>query len=83
MNKSLRIRNLNVSYGEKIILNGVDIEINPGEFTVLLGLNGAGKTTLLKSIASLNKIDYGEIKYGETDLISLSDKERGKLISYI
>lgn len=83
MNKSLEIRNLNVSYGEKIVLNGVNIKINPGEFTVLLGLNGAGKTTLLRSIASLNPIDSGEIKYGDIDLISLSDKERGKLISYI
>lgn len=83
MSKSLKIKKLNVSYGEKIVLDGVEIEINPGEFTVLLGLNGAGKTTLLKSIANLNQINNGEIKYGDIDLLKLSDKERGKLISYI
>lgn len=83
MNKSLEIRNLIVSYGEKTVLDDINIKINPGEVTVLLGLNGAGKTTLLRSIANLNHIDNGDILYGDIDLLKLSDKERGKLISYI
>ncbi|MGG5460445.1 ABC transporter ATP-binding protein [Clostridium sp. B9] len=83
MNKSLEVRNLVVSYGEKKVLDDINIDIKPGEVTVLLGLNGAGKTTFLKSIANLNHIESGEILYGNKDLLNMSDKERGKLISYI
>lgn len=59
----LEIIDLNKSYPEKTILDGVSITVGRGEKIALLGANGIGKSTLLKCIT--NKIDYsGEIKHG-------------------
>jgi len=44
------------------ILNGIDLEINHGEFVALLGLNGAGKSTLLRSLVGLVPVNQGEIQ---------------------
>jgi phosphonate transport system ATP-binding protein len=44
------------------ILNGIDLQINHGEFVALLGLNGAGKSTLLRSLVGLVPIKQGEIQ---------------------
>ncbi|MFR2301286.1 MAG: ATP-binding cassette domain-containing protein, partial [Clostridium paraputrificum] len=57
--------------------------MKPGETTILLGLNGAGKTTLLKTISGLVKYKNGKIKYDNNEFLKWSNKERGKLISYI
>ena len=43
------------------ILNGIDLQINHGEFVALLGLNGAGKSTLLRSLVGLVPLNKGEI----------------------
>ena len=61
MNRILEIKNLKKSYGEHIILDEIDFDINPGEIIGLIGRNGAGKTTLMKSILGLVSIDEGEI----------------------
>ncbi len=54
----LECRSLSVSYGPHRALDGVSINIEPGEIVVILGANGAGKSTLLKSIAGV--IDYDD-----------------------
>ena len=54
----LECRDLSVSYGPHRALNGVSINIEPGEIVVILGANGAGKSTLLRAIAGL--IDYDD-----------------------
>lgn len=55
------IRNISKSYGATPVLQDTSLEIEPGEFTVLLGPSGCGKSTLLSAIAGLEKIDSGEI----------------------
>lgn len=47
---------------QRPILNGIDLEINHGEFVALLGMNGAGKSTLLRSLVGLVPIKQGEIQ---------------------
>ncbi len=49
----LEVRNWRVAYGQHMALQGVDLDVGPGEVVVILGTNGAGKSTLLKSIAGL------------------------------
>ncbi len=47
----LRVDSLVTGYGKKQILNGVSLEVEPGEIVALIGHNGAGKSTLLKAVS--------------------------------
>lgn len=53
------------SYGEHRVLDGIHLNIEPGQFTVLLGPSGSGKSTLLRCVAGLEKIDAGHIRFGD------------------
>ena len=61
MNAAVQVRGLKKSYGNSIVLNGLDLEIEKGEIFALLGVNGAGKTTALECIEGLRKYDNGTI----------------------
>ncbi|MFP4597438.1 MAG: ATP-binding cassette domain-containing protein [Persicimonas sp.] len=54
MNNVLQLRDLEVCYGTKTVLAGVDLSIAPNEIFVLMGPGGAGKSTLLRTISGLN-----------------------------
>lgn len=66
MSHAVVIKKAVKKYGNFIALNGVDLEIKPGEFFTLLGPSGCGKTTLLRMIAGFNSVDGGEIYFDET-----------------
>ena len=70
MSLSIDIRDLSKTFGKVIALDHVNININRGEFIVLLGPSGCGKTTLLRCIAGLEKPDQGEIVIGEQTVFS-------------
>lgn len=55
MNKIIEIKNLNVSFSEKKVLNNISFEINKGDIVSLIWKNGTGKSTLLKTIVGINK----------------------------
>jgi branched-chain amino acid transport system ATP-binding protein len=72
MTPLLNIRDLTVSYGAVPAVNGVSLEILPGELRVILGANGAGKTTIIKTLFGLLKPRAGEIRFnGEIDMLRL------------
>jgi len=56
---TVTIENLVRGYGPKGVLNGVDLEILPGEFVALLGPSGCGKSTLLRALAGLDRAVSG------------------------
>jgi multiple sugar transport system ATP-binding protein len=58
---SLNIRNVEKHYGELRTLKGVNIDVDDGEFLVLLGPSGCGKSTLLSAIAGLAPVSSGQI----------------------
>ena len=64
----LRIENLTKSYGSHVALDGVSIEVAPGEICGLLGPNGAGKTTLVSIISGLRVADSGRVTIGGQDI---------------
>lgn len=57
----LVIKGLKKIYGDKIVLNGVNLQIKRNQICGLLGLNGSGKSTLMKIICGLTRADEGEI----------------------
>ncbi len=57
-------------------LNGVDLNLKKGTFTVAAGRSGSGKTTLLNMIGALDIPDRGSIRIGDDDILSLSRDER-------
>jgi branched-chain amino acid transport system ATP-binding protein len=81
--KMLAVENLRVVYRDVIsILNGVSLQANPQEISVILGANGAGKTTLLRAIAGLLSIYDGDIIEGDIKLgqVSIKGKESREIV---
>ena len=73
---SVGIRGVKKQFGAVQIIHGVDIDIEDGEFVVLVGPSGCGKSTLLRMIAGLEQISGGEISIGGTTVNNLPPKER-------
>ena len=60
-------------------VRGVNLEVAPGEFVIITGRSGSGKTTLLNLAAGLVKPTAGEVRLGDINLWSLSDREQSLL----
>ena len=61
MSSILNIKNVNKNFGKISVLNDININIDKGDFLVLVGPSGCGKSTLLNCIAGLEKINSGDI----------------------
>jgi sulfonate transport system ATP-binding protein len=56
-----RVSDVTKRFGDRTILEDFNLEVQPGEFTVLLGKSGSGKTTLLRILADLDTVDEGSV----------------------
>jgi multiple sugar transport system ATP-binding protein len=74
---NVNLRKLNIVLGGKSIIRDLDLQVEPGEFLVLLGPSGCGKSTLLHSIAGLVDADSGAIEIGGRDMTDADPSERG------
>ncbi|HEV7146850.1 MAG TPA: ABC transporter ATP-binding protein [Pedococcus sp.] len=63
-NHAVEIRSAVKRFGDAIALDGVDLDIETGQFTVLLGPSGSGKSTLLRTIAGIERLDSGTVHLG-------------------
>lgn len=83
MKKTLKIEGLKKYYGkdERLVkaVDGIDLEIENGKFTAIIGTSGSGKSTLLHCIAGLDKPTEGKVFLGDEDLYKLSDSELSKI----
>lgn len=61
MSAAVTVRALRRRYGERVVIESLDLRIETGEFVALLGESGCGKTTLLRSLAGLDPVDAGRI----------------------
>ncbi len=66
-------------YGERLLIDGLDLSIPPGSIVGVIGPNGAGKSTLLKMITGAEKPDAGEVRIGETVKLAYVDQSRETL----
>ena len=67
----LEVKELTISYGKHVALNGVSIRVDKGEMVAILGANGAGKSSLLGAIGGRVKPARGTIRYQDHDLLSV------------
>ena len=65
MGATITIENAVKRYGNDTIINGLSLEVKPGEFFTLLGPSGCGKTTLLRMIIGFNSIEGGTFKIND------------------
>lgn len=72
----LRIRDLKKSFGSKVVLNGLDLDIGDGESVVVIGGSGTGKSVLLKCIIGLMEPDSGTIEIDGENVVGLPRSER-------
>ncbi|MER6924137.1 ATP-binding cassette domain-containing protein, partial [Streptomyces spiralis] len=69
MSIAVRVRGLRRVFGERAVLDGLDLTIARGEFVALLGASGSGKTTLLRILGALDGADGGEVLVPEARTI--------------
>jgi phospholipid/cholesterol/gamma-HCH transport system ATP-binding protein len=75
----IRIINLCKSFGEKKVLQGVNLEIQQGETMVIIGQSGSGKSVLIKHLIGILKPDSGEIYIDGVEITQLREEERQKI----
>lgn len=69
----LKVRGLKGGYGGgRLIVNGVDLDVEPGEIVTVIGQNGAGKSTILKSIFNMAPVRDGEVTLDGKNIFSVS-----------
>ena len=81
MGYMLEIQNIHKTFNpgtinEKVALNGVNLNLNPGDFVTSIGGNGAGKSTTLNAIAGVWSVDEGKIIIDGVDITKLSEHKR-------
>ena len=81
MSYMLEIQNIHKTFNagtinEKVALNGVNLNLNPGDFVTIIGGNGAGKSITLNAIAGVWGVDQGKIIIDGVDITKLSEHKR-------
>lgn len=64
----LRVKEIDVYYGDLQALSGVSFDVNPDEVISVIGSNGTGKSTTLKAISGINRARKGSIEFNEEDI---------------
>lgn len=75
----ISIRGLKKSFGPKVVLDGVDLDVGVAESVVVIGGSGTGKSVLLKCILGLLEPDAGSIRIDGQEVVGLGAKEREKI----
>ncbi|NBV70638.1 MAG: sn-glycerol-3-phosphate ABC transporter ATP-binding protein UgpC [Burkholderiaceae bacterium] len=73
---SISLKNIKKSFGKTSVVEDLNLEINDGEFIVLVGPSGCGKSTTLRMIAGLEEVSSGQIQIGGKDVTNLEPSER-------
>ena len=71
----LHLTDVHVRYGQALAVNGVTIEVHPGQVTAIVGPNGAGKSSLLKAISGLIPIQQGQMVFSGQSIVGLRPKD--------
>ncbi|NNE24952.1 MAG: ATP-binding cassette domain-containing protein, partial [Rhizobiales bacterium] len=73
---TISLKSVRKSYGKIEVIHGIDIDIEDGEFIVIVGPSGCGKSTLLRMVAGLETITSGDIHIDERRVNDLEPMDR-------
>ncbi|MGE0650367.1 MAG: ABC transporter ATP-binding protein [Alphaproteobacteria bacterium] len=76
----IHVDDLHKSFGKKVVLNGLDLDVARGESVVVIGGSGSGKSVLLKCILGIIRPDSGSIQIDGQDVTNLRGSERDALM---
>ncbi|MCG7254705.1 ABC transporter ATP-binding protein [Corynebacterium hadale] len=79
----LQVRNLKVSYGATVIVDGIDLDVPQGGVTTIIGPNGCGKSTLLRATAGLIAHDGGTVTINGVDTAKLKRREIARQLAVL
>jgi ABC-2 type transport system ATP-binding protein len=76
---AIAVTGLRRSYGDHVVLDGIDLRVSAGTVFSLLGPNGAGKTTMVQILSTLIRADSGEVRVGGHDVVREPDRVRAAI----
>ncbi len=79
----IQVKNLVVAYEDRIILDGINLDIFPGESITILGRSGCGKSTLLRHMIGLDQPSSGQILIKGKDITQISEEEKLKIMKNV
>ena len=79
----LQMRQVEVDYAGRPVLQGVDLDVWPGQIVALMGRNGAGKSTLLKCITGLLRPRHGQVRVAGRDIAGLDVAQVCRQVGYL
>ena len=79
----LQVRNLKVSYGASVIVDGIDLDVPQGGVTTIIGPNGCGKSTLLRATAGLIARDGGTVMLNGVDTSKMKRREIARQLAVL
>ena len=71
----IRLRNVTVAYGDRVILDNINLDIHQGETLAILGASGSGKSTILRLIIGLQKPTKGHILFHDADITGYDEEQ--------
>ena len=75
----IRLKNLHKRFGDKVVLNGLNLDVQEGESVVIMGGSGSGKSVSLKCLLGLLTPDGGDIQIDGKSIIGISEDDRDEI----
>ncbi|MFZ4261715.1 ABC transporter ATP-binding protein [Sphingobacterium sp. HJSM2_6] len=72
----IEVTNIHKSFGDNLVLDGIDAEFEPGKVSLIIGGSGSGKSTLLKCIVGLHQPNEGKVYFDKQEFTKMSFEER-------
>lgn len=79
----LKASSLQIGYGDHVVVEDMDVEIQRDKITTIIGPNGSGKSTVLKAITRLIRYQKGSVMLGGKDILEMKPKELAKSIGVL
>ena len=82
MSKILETKNIYKEFGQEnktVVLKGIDMEVEKGEYVVIMGQSGSGKSTLLYNISGMDRVTSGEVIFDGENIAAFGDEKMSRL----